>query len=652
MSGIFGVVLRGGQRLTPSVLEEMSALLEHRGPDGSALWTGDGVGLGHRMLRATPESLHERQPLTNRRGDLTVTADARLDNRDELIARLGLADGTSHTVADGEIVLAAYDTWGEECPAYLLGDFAFAIWDERRQTLFCARDHFGVRPFYYHLSADVFAFATELKALFAVPGVPRQVNAQAIADCLAATVEDATASYYEGILRLPPAHAIAVSPDGVRLRPYWALDPHRELRLRSDGEYAEAVRAAFFEAVRCRMRSAFPVGSMLSGGIDSSSVTCTAGELMSRSQGDRLHTFSAVFDTVAASDERSYQRTVLDKYDVVAHTLHGDTVSPVEEIDQMIWHLDQALTTGHLYVNWNLLRTAREHGVRVVLDGFDGDTTISHGRGIFRELASSGQWLTLARATRAYGNRWQRPWRPVFVGWAMECAVSPLVERHGALRRARNLVRGLRTRQTAAPTEYRAPWQTIVRCDVARRFDLDTRVQQRAVTSTTEREAHHQLLTWPVMPLILEVLDHTSAAFGVDLRFPFWDKRLVELCLSLPANQKLDDGWTRVVMRRAMEGILPTEVQWRLQKTTLHPSFEYGLRSFGQSVLEQGIASEALAEYVEVGALRDIFDRLISEARVDEEEVNALWRAASVGLWLDRHHQAPKFLGKEGSVYV
>jgi len=137
MSGIFGLTYRQGRPVSTSVLEEMSACLAHRGPDGAAIWVGDTVGLGHRRLATTPESLHEQLPLTNRRGDLTITADVRLDNRAELMSEIGLAHGPSDAITDSEIVLAAYERWGEASPEHLLGDFAFAIWDERRGQLFC-----------------------------------------------------------------------------------------------------------------------------------------------------------------------------------------------------------------------------------------------------------------------------------------------------------------------------------------------------------------------------------------------------------------------------------------------------------------------------------------------------------------------------------
>src|SRR5207245_10257224 len=174
---------------------------------------------------------------------------------------------------DAALILAAYERWGERCPEHLLGDFALAIWDARRATLFCARDHFGVKPFYYHHAPGrLFCFASEIKGLVALAEVPRRLNETRVADYLVPLLEDKEITFYEEIVRLPPAHRMAVTREGVRMEQYWALDPEREIRMKSDGEYAEAFREIFTEAVRWRLRSAIPVESMSSGVLDSSSI--------------------------------------------------------------------------------------------------------------------------------------------------------------------------------------------------------------------------------------------------------------------------------------------------------------------------------------------------------------------------------------------
>ena len=268
MSGIAGIFSRSGQPVDATVLERMVALLSHRGPDGSGCWHEAQAGLGHRMLWTTPESLNEKQPWSEL--DCTIAADARLDNRAELIRKLALDFRSEDDCPDSRLILLAYAMWGKECAKYLLGDFAFAIWDARTQEFFCARDPIGVKPFYYFLTEKQFGFASEMKAILATPQVPKRLNEEWLLAFFVpgAADLDKTSTFFQDIQRLPPAHSLVVSSRSYSLSCYWALDPDREIRLKSDQEYAEAFRECFTEAVRSRLRSAYLVGSTLSGGLD------------------------------------------------------------------------------------------------------------------------------------------------------------------------------------------------------------------------------------------------------------------------------------------------------------------------------------------------------------------------------------------------
>ena len=309
MSAIAGILYTDDHQVERADLERMVATMAHRGVDGCGYWQTGEVGFGHRMFRTTPESLFETLPFVDEVAQLAITADARLDNRAELSAALGCtADG----VSDSQLILLAYARWSEQCVDHLLGDFAFVVWDARRRQLFCARDHFGIRPFYYHYGPHAFHFASEVKALRCLDAVPSILNETRIAEYLVMLFDDVAATFYQGIYRLPPAHTLVIDRQGMRVRQYWSLDPSYELRLKSDAEYAEVFRATFAEAIRCRLRSAFPVGSALSGGMDSSSITCMARQLL-REEGQqrRLHTFSGTYESVPVCDEQRYSREVI-----------------------------------------------------------------------------------------------------------------------------------------------------------------------------------------------------------------------------------------------------------------------------------------------------------------------------------------------------
>ena len=305
MSAIVGYVGLDGRLTVREEISRMAEALSHRGPDGRATWNEGIAGLGHCMLHTTPESLRERLPLA--RGNLVITADARIDNREELFSSLRLVRTKPELITDSELILSAYRAWGEDCAQRLLGDFAFAIWDSSKRQLFCARDHFGVKPlYYYHQSRQRFVFASEIKGILCLPDIPEQINDAKIADYILETFENNSDTFYAHVNRLPPGSMMVISEDGVRQSTYWSLGPEREIRMKSDAEYAEAFRSIFFDAVNCRLRSAFPLGTMLSGGLDSSSIACVAHELAGNRAGGNLHTFSVVFNQVKNSDERQF----------------------------------------------------------------------------------------------------------------------------------------------------------------------------------------------------------------------------------------------------------------------------------------------------------------------------------------------------------
>lgn len=638
MSGIVGIRYLDKRLVDCENLSKMVDILAHRGPDGADIWADGCVGLGHRMLWTTPESLIEKLPFVNQRRDLVITADARIDNRDELIAALQINNRASDKVVDSELILAAYEKWGEDCPKHLLGDFAFAIWDKRKQILFCARDHFGVKPFYYYSSNNTFVFGSEIKALFCLPEVPRRVNEVRIGDYLTSNFEDKTITFYEEILRLPPAHSLTVNSEGIQLQSYWCLDPTQELHLDSDEEYAAKFREIFTEAVRCRMRSAHRVGSMLSGGLDSSSITCTARKILSENGTESLPTFSAVFDEVPESDERDYINAVLAQGGTVKHYLHGDKISPLNNIERVLWHQGEPLFGSNLYLNSGIYEIAQNQNVRVILDGFDGDNTVSHGVGYMGELALAGKWFRLYQEIHGFTKNFHLSFRQMLWQYTQTYILKRAFRKYKPLRLL-NRISQAATRRIWHHQVKQSPWEAKLNPSFIQRISLEQRLQdlekQRNAPIHNQRHQHHQALTSGVLPYTLEILDQAAAAFAIELRYPFWDKRLVEFCLSVPANQKMNQGWTRVVMRRGMENILPKEVQWRGDKGNLAPSFDRGLLKFEQELLEELLIKEPklIEEYVNISVLDKAYQKFIC-GKASDHEVVTIWWAVNLALWL------------------
>lgn len=626
MSALVGLYHRDGRPVSHSALTAMLASLSHRGTDAVRVWHGGGMGLGQRLLRTTSESLHETLPLADEGAQLSLVADARIDNRIELIAALGFDGQRPAKIPDGELILAAYRRWGEECPARLLGDFAFAIWDGRRQTVFCARDHFGVKQLYYHCSPKIFACATEIKALFELKEVPRRLNEPRLAEYLLSLFEDKSATLYEQIYALQPGHSMTVDRAGVRRRSYWTPDPTREVKYATDAEYAEAYLEIFTEAVRCRMRSSGPIGATLSGGLDSSAVACVARDISVRHGHEQIDTFSAVYDKVPECDERQYINAVLAQGGFRPHFGHPDRLGPLTDWEEGLSAIDEPLWNPQMALHWVLYEQARTREVNVLLDGFGGDFVVSHGLGRLTDLARSGRLFTLFKETASYADRVERPfWRTL-----RNHAVIPFMPAP-AMRYWHDLRYG-----------HDSFWLkgTPLRENFAKRIGLRERVstlsRARGARGRNARARHASGLSASIYPFALGVADRATAMFGIERRQPFMDKRLVEFCLALPAEQKLRNGWPRLIARNALANILPREVQWRAGKADHSPNFHHGLVTADKRALEGLILSSPgrLIEYVDDVRLRAIHQNYMR--RPNNRDGGILWRAAVLARWLER----------------
>ena len=675
MSAIAGIAHLDGRPADAGAVARMLDCVRHRGPDGCGAWSDGWVALGNRMLHTTPESVHERQPLASASGDLILTADARVDNREELLRTLGSSAAVarngspSHAteIPDGALILAAYERWGEDFCARLVGDFAVAIWDARRQALVCARDYMGVKPFYYHRSRGLFAFGSELKQLLVIPEIPRRLEEVRVGDYLAGMMDDEAITFYRDIVRLPSAHRLVVTREGARMERYWALDPEREVRCTSDAEYAEGFRHHFNEAVRCRLRSAAPVGSLLSGGLDSSSIVCAARRIrLNDPAAPALHTFSAIFPDLPECDERPFIDAVLEGGGLEPHFVRGDQLGALTELDRMLDQEDEPFYTPNLFLHWAMYACARERGVRVMLDGVDGDSTVSHGTRYLTELARAGRWdkfgteaklLAEARNVQpAHYLRSQgfpslteraragdilavtsaiRPIRRDFdvSAWGVirDCVVRPLAIEPVARRWGR------------PPPARRFGGHALIAPRFARRVALAERHAgmrgHRFDLMRSSREDHLRRLSGGLLRVVLEVLDRAASAYSVEPRYPFCDKRLVEYCLALPADQKLRRGWTRFILRDAPGG-LPERVRWRSAKGDLSANFRRALAADRQRLgTELFVNGGALKNLIDLRALRRAFDD--GSWTGSDDAAVTLWRVATLATWLRRRNFSP-----------
>jgi asparagine synthase (glutamine-hydrolysing) len=641
MSAILGVFYLDGRPAEEATLKRMVTTLSHRGPDGSGVWLNESIGLGHLMLWTTPESTKEQLPWADPASGLVITSDARIDNRDELLGLFHSRAALREEVSDSYLILRAYERWGAACVEKLVGDYAFCIWNPHEQRLFCARDPFATKHFYYyHRPGVAFAFASEIKALLTLPFIPKEVNELAIAYHLLPIYDDKVTTFYKNILRLPASACVSVDRSKMTFLPSWKPDLSRELRLRSDDEYAEAFRELFEEAVRCRLRSRFPVGSMLSGGLDSSSITSMAGRLLARQGNGPLKTFSAVWPSLAPAhpkiDERRFMQAVIDQGGFEPHFLHLDRMSPLADWETICWHEDQALSAPNMYMDWAIFKAARENGVRVLLGGTDGDTVVTYGYQDLAALVRRGQWIKLLReAHKLSRNRQQRSHSLKRLVW-VHGILPTLLELRQHLSRAlhQKPTSGvgedlLREYLTARPLSH----------EFARRIGLNGHIANLFKDVSPQfrisRKSHWEDISSGNWAYILESFEKAAAAHCVEVRYPFFDQRLVQFCIALPPGQRLFDGYTRSILRRAMNNVLPREVQWRVDKGSLGAGVCVKLLEYERDRLEELVSGRGpIGDYLDVAALRVSYQRYVSNPTSSEREAFWLMLAANLGLWL------------------
>jgi asparagine synthase (glutamine-hydrolysing) len=548
---------------------------------------------------------------------LTIAADARLDDRVTLSRSLNL---TAEDSSDTDLILAAYLRWGRDCPEQLLGDFAFAIWDEERRDLFCARDVFGVVPLYYCHDREGLAFGTQLSPL------SRQgdaLNHGRIASYLAGLDDSPDETVYTAIRRLPAGHWLRWSGNDRTVGRYATIAPETT----PIGEdYADGIRRRFLAAVDDRTRATPNIGAMLSGGLDSSSIVAAA----TRQGGTPLRTFSFSYRRGSRFDETDYVKAVIDRCAVVPDFVTMDDLAPLSGLNDLASGTDDLVFGPGLPKIAQLLGRARKAGVHVMLDGHGGDEVLSHGFGRLNQLARQRRWRTLYRELRGVS------------AISGESAVGLFLKffaSHGAVARARKWLGSKQASETSGSSP-------VLSRDFARATDIGARIEQwagdYARATSSESSLHAWNLTSPSVAAAFEALRRVSDQVGVTLRFPFYDRRLVEYALSVPDAEKLRDGWTRHVMREAMAGMLPEAVRWRRTKVDFGNELAVGLARHHAAFLTDMLRPSApLAGFVDLAAAQDNLNRLLSDpVNVSGYDLLALWRMAYLTLWLSNRRAA------------
>ncbi len=622
MSGFVALFNRGGNDIARGNLLSMLDSIEHRGPDGRGVWMDNAIGLGHQQLQSTPESRFDNQPY--RDDGLVVVSDARLDNREELLTQFDPQNET-HTIPDSQLLVSAYRKWGTNCVDHLIGAFAFVVWDEEAQTVYCARDHMGVKPMYWYRDEEFFAVGSEVKALLTQPFIKKELDEVKVGDFFVGRFGDKKNTYYKNINRLSPAHAMTVASDSSETWQYWDLDPSRTIELESDAAYERRFRELFQQAVECRLRTPDPVGTTFSGGMDSSSIAVMARDLLPSEE--PLHTFSWVFDEASDSDEREYIESLVDRDGIVPHYLFLDDVGVLVDSGEVFQYLDEPAFNAMHYGWWEQSKAAADTGVGVLLDGAMGDSATSYGFGLLPELLRTGRVWRLKTEIQGLADNWNSSRYQLF----KRKALAPLVP--DPVRRKRKQFRG-----DPVLESKRAP---ALNPEFVEEIGLRSRhkrlYEDWSLFGETARQQQYNSLTMGSTVANFETINARHSRFGIEPRHPFTDKRLLEFSLAIPASQQLSNGYTRSIIRRSLSDLLPKKIKERKWKTNVSEAFWLALSvdidRFEEIFTDPGYLSRCL----DMSQIQTAYDEFQVDGDQDNHEARSLWKALSLWLWLQHH---------------
>ena len=617
MSGLCGVVRWDGGGVEAEHVERMVESARWRGPDGVGVHVDGQVGLGYLAQHVTPESVREVQPLVA--GDVVVVADARIDNRRELGSWLGREIGEW---TDVELILEAYGAWGVECAARLVGDFAFVVWDGARQRLFGARDALGMRSLVYRAEAGRTLVATEVKQILAIPGVPARIYEPAVGVYLSGPYMPPEWTFYEGIDRLAPAHALVVEGGEKRVWRYWDVDPGHRIRYRREEEYAEHFLEVFREAVRARLRSVHPVGLLLSGGVDSGSVAAVAGSLLRSGEAEcpEFRAYSFAFEELVECDERAVSGPLAEHWGIPVTDVPADDLWPLKNYPDHGPDRDDPYLFVYQPLLDACLDAARADGCRLVLSGDRGDEVV--GDWIFDEtgLFLSGRWATLRRELTAGPGEGRRLLRSLRAE-----VFSPL------------LGRGLLTFRSGNPLSGPTlpPW---IRADFSARVGIESRLARAG--HRTARDASARARRWE------RILNRAAtwraggeerrrARLGTVYCDPWSDRSVVEYVYAIPQHEVNRRSEPKRLARRAATEVVPAKVRSRLGKTEPGALFDLGFSGPGLSVVRHLLDDPVAAQmgFVDPERLRSAYEKFLSGEPVRHD---FLW-PLTLEMWLRAH---------------
>ncbi len=561
MCAIAGILNINGEPVGASQLQRMTDVMAHRGPDGQGVFVDRNLGLGHRRLSIIDLSPAANQPMSNENGTIWLVFNGEIYNYLELIPILQARGHIFKSRSDSEVIIHGYEEWGEECVEQFNGMWAFAIWDATKNRVFLSRDRFGVKPLYYYWKHGRFYFASEIKAILSVVPEGREPCYPYLYHFMSSSglLDDGEETFFQNIKSLLPAHSLVIGEDEFRLKNYWQYDPEKASKRYDYGNPEATFRDLLRDSVRLRLRSDVPVGTCLSGGLDSSAIVALASGMMEHP----VKTFSCLYD-----DEECNEAYFVDRMNSFGKT-HPYPVYPsgkdlFEVLPKIVWHQDQPSAGPGLYSQWHVMKEAQGR-VKVLLDGQGGDELLGGYHTYFgpflssltqdfiknKQLATIFSILrSLRRIRRLTSQPAIRPYLKLHLPWPIRAFMS----------RARRLARRVKMNNGGNQPPILHP--DFVDAVKGRTLIREYPVQFDDALNNT---LYWQLVSQSI-PALLHYEDRNSMAFSIEARTPFLDYRLVEFCLGLPYELKIREGITKFILRKSLKHDLPKEIIGREDK--------------------------------------------------------------------------------------
>ncbi len=573
MSGIAGIIHFDGAPVATGLIEGMTSAMAYRGPDGIHHWQRGSVALGQCMLRTTPESLEETQPLTNEDESLVLVMDGRVDNWEELRRELLPHGALLRDLSDAELVLRAYQAWGRDCLQHIDGDFALAIWDARQQQLFCARDRIGNKPFFYHWNGTTLVFASELHPILELPWVPETLNEGMLAEFLAWEWHSSDETLWTGILRLVEAHRMAVGSAGPKPELYWQPDLWETLQFAKDEDYIAHYRELLFDTIKRQSRSHRPVSFEVSGGLDSSAVFGVAEHLRrdGRLPAPAITGYTLAFPDDREANELAYARAVGEHLRV-----------PIHEIDPshlpLSWFADRARSERQFpgFPNSAMFEGMRQQahqaGSRVVLTGEGGDEYLGGTQLYYAEELALRQWSALRDSFRADVTAFGVS---KAIGAFLRYGILPSLPsacEDGIYRIVRKL------RGSGARDPY---WLAPGLRDAL----LSRRKESRRPRQKVRMAGQRELIVYDAFSdHVVQQVECLGAKSGMEVRHPLRSRSIVQFACSTPERLRLRGNRSKYIHVRAMHDVLPRLLLERTSKADFGVMFRAQVDQLGENL--------------------------------------------------------------------